>query len=262
MPSEGTGDRVTFNVEFSAGERTIEASVDIPDAPMRTADLFPILLSFSNAIVALAEDAAKSAGRKITCRAGCGACCRQLVPLSEHEARYISEVVAGMPAPQQDRVRERFRAAGAALGDDLAGRLRDTDHLKTLEQRRTIGIEYFQKRVPCPFLDDEQCSIHPHRPLSCREYLVTSPAGNCADPGPGRIDPVPMPIKLSEILYCFDEAGGKQGARWVPLVLALDWAEEHAADPRNLLPAPKLFEAFLGRVAAARGGANEAEQRS
>jgi Fe-S-cluster containining protein len=36
--------------------------------------------------------------------------------------------------------------------------------------------------MPCPFLEDESCSIHPDRPLVCREYLVTSPAELCAGP--------------------------------------------------------------------------------
>ena len=40
---------------------------------------------------------------------------------------------------------------------------------------RILGREYFQLGIPCPFLEEESCSIYHDRPITCREYLVTSP---------------------------------------------------------------------------------------
>lgn len=109
-------------------------------------------------------------------------------------------------------------------------------------------MEYFRAGVACPFLEDESCSIYEHRPLSCREYLVSSPAENCKQPSAETIAMVPVPVKLSEILYCFGDGLGNDRTRWVPLVLALEWAAAQADAPQPRWPAPTLFERFLKAV--------------
>ncbi|HEY1203860.1 MAG: YkgJ family cysteine cluster protein [Bryobacteraceae bacterium] len=240
-------DRESYDLEFTASGRTIQATVSIPKEDLRMTDLLPILFSFSNALVTLAEDVAKEAGKPVSCRAGCGACCRQLVPVSEPEALYIAELVQALPPDRAARVLERFRAALESLGAGLLERLRNAGGIKSLDERRELGLEYFRAGVPCPFLENESCSIHDLRPLSCREYLVSSPAENCKRPSAETIAMVPVPAKLSELLYCFGDGAGDDRTRWVPLVLALEWAESHAAEPPRW-PAPKLFENFLRRV--------------
>lgn len=45
-----------------------------------------------------------------------------------------------------------------------------------------------------PFLEDDACSIHPHRPSVCREYLVTSPAEHCAELGRKLVKRVPVSV--------------------------------------------------------------------
>jgi Fe-S-cluster containining protein len=237
--SEDQPQRVEVRFELSVGPRTIEASVPIPDAPMRVADLLPVLLAFDDAVVAMAGDALLEAGKTIPCGPGCGMCCRQLVPVSEAEAQYLAELVEAMPAELQARVRERFGAAAAALGEPMLARLRDLRGLATVEARQRIGEEYFRLGVPCPFLEDESCSIHEHRPMPCREYMVTSPPPNCRDPRPGSIEPVPMPVKLSTILYRFGDGMGEETMRWVALVLAL---EERGA---RWFPGPAMFRNFV-----------------
>jgi Fe-S-cluster containining protein len=240
-------DRDSFNLEFTAFGRTIEATVSVPREDLRMTDLLPLLFSFSNALVMIGEDVARAAGKPVSCRAGCGACCRQLVPVSEPEALHLAELVRALPPERATLVRERFRAALETLCAGLAGRLRDPDANKTLDQRRELGLEYFRAGVPCPFLENESCSIYEQRPLSCREYLVSSPAENCKRPTAETIWMVPVPAKLSELLYCFGDGAGNDRSRWVPLVLALEWAEEQKAEPPRW-PAPKLFENFLRQV--------------
>ncbi len=240
-------DRDSFNLEFTAAGRTIQAAVTVPRENLRMTDLLPLLFSFSNALVMLGEDVAKEAGKPVSCRAGCGACCRQLVPVSEPEALHIAELVQALPPDRASEVRERFRAALEALGASLLDRLRNFDASRTLDERRELGLEYFRAGVPCPFLENESCSIYELRPLSCREYLVSSPAENCKHPSAETIEMVPVPAKLSEFLYCFGDGAGNDRSRWVPLILALEWAEAQKADPPRW-PAPKLFENFLRRV--------------
>jgi Fe-S-cluster containining protein len=241
-------EREVYHFELTAGGRTIEASVSLPVAEARLTDLLPVLMQFTNALVALAEDAAREAGKPVSCRAGCGACCRQLVPVSEPEALYLAELVEAMPPERAATVRERFRAAVEALGPGLVDRLRDTSGLKTMEDRRAIGLEYFRAGVACPFLENENCSIYENRPLSCREYLVSSPAVNCSHPTAETITMAPLPVKLSEILYCFGDGKGRDRTRWVPLALALVWAGAHAGEEQPRWPATALFERILRAI--------------
>ncbi|MBM3748571.1 MAG: YkgJ family cysteine cluster protein, partial [Acidobacteria bacterium] len=122
--------------------------------------------------------------------------------------------------------------------------------LKSLEARRRIGEEYIRLALPCPFLEAESCSIYPHRPLACREYLVTSSAEGCRTPGPETIRKVPLPVKFSEILYTFGDGFGAQSSRWLPLVLALDWTARHGRG-QPVFPGPQLFSNFLTLVSKA-----------
>ncbi len=98
----------------------------------------------------------------------------------------------------------------------------------TLEERQELGIEYFREGIPCPFLEDESCSIHSDRPLACREYLVTSPAYNCIAPTPETIEMVAMPKKISATMNKIskkDSPGNSPG--YIPLIAVLNWTEEN-----------------------------------
>jgi len=227
----------------------MDAGASIPDAPMRVADLLPVLFAFDDAVVAMAADQVTNHGANISCRAGCGACCRQLVPVSEAEAIYLAGLVSQLPEDAQTPVRARFREAAAAL-ESLLPELRNTPKLTTTEQCRDLGMRYFALGVPCPFLEDERCSIHPYRPTRCREYLVVSPALNCARPTAETIQAVHVPVKLSEILYRFDDGMGRGNTRWIPLVLALEWAEQKKDEPQKYFPGPALFQNFVARAKA------------
>ena len=87
---------------------------------------------------------------------------------------------------------------------------------------------YFAQKVACPFLEDESCSIHPTRPLACREFLAMTPAEMCALPTPDAVETVPLPSSTGNAVRRLE--GG-----WLPLVLALEYA---AANPE---PAPSAF---------------------
>jgi len=241
--------RIPFKLDLTMCERTINAHINVPETSMRVTDLLPILHAFDEAVVGMAADKAQSDGQKISCRAGCGACCRQLAPVAESEAVYLADLVATMPPDRRQAVRERFCNAIAKIGEPLLERMRDTRALDTMEKRRQLGIEYFALGIPCPFLEDESCSIHQTRPMTCREYLVTSPPENCRTPGPETIRQVPVPIKLSQILYCFGDGKGNEATRWVPLILSLEWAESGRRREVDLqFPGPELFKNFASQI--------------
>lgn len=243
------GASVSADVSLRAGTHELEMHLTVPAGPATPRQLLPLLRGLTHALVDVAVADAAHAGASVSCRKGCGACCRQLVPIAPAEAHAIAALVDAMPEPQRAQVRARFAAAAAALAaDGLLDRLRAPARMGEA-QRRRLGLEYFRRGVPCPFLVDESCSIHPERPLACREYLVVSPAAHCADPVPDRVACVPLPAHVSRALRKVDAAEGDGQLPWVPLVLALEWASAHP-EPAPTQTGPELvrqvFDALTG----------------
>ena len=233
--------------ELNIGEKTMNASVKLPDRAIRPVDLLPILQGFSNAVAGMAIDD----DQPVSCKAGCGACCRQLVPISETEAIYLAGLIEEFPEDRKSVVLARFKDAVERMKNaGLVERLNALP-LEDRAARNQIGMEYFQLGLACPFLENESCSIHQNRPVSCREYLVTSPPENCSAPSAETVRMVPMPAKLSYVLYRFGDGVGKAPVK----ILALPLLLEFNAEPQPRLPATRLFENFfrelMGRSASA-----------
>jgi len=218
--------------------------VEVPDGPTTLEALLPVFQGLSNEIARRAAVKAVSAGERISCRAGCGACCRQAVPVAEAEARHIAALVAAMPEPRRGEIRTRFEAAERRLEETaLASRMVDMPDGKTVID---VGTSYFRLGVPCPFLEAESCSIHPDRPLRCREHLVTSPAVACAALIPEAIKMAPLAGAPS--LALFKVGAQHTPAGWLLLTQALSFAERHP-EPSPARPAPTWIGAVVDRLA-------------
>lgn len=249
MSHAATPERVLINLTLQVGSEVLQAEVRVPVHPIRPVDLLPILMSMDDAILSVMENEVRGQGKAISCKKGCGACCRQLVPIGDVEARYLAEIVSEMPPKRRARVEARFAQALEDLErKGMLGRLRQADQLTTKDQRRQLGVDYFACGVACPFLEEECCSIHRDRPLVCREYLVTSPPRYCADPLPQQIARVALPVMLGKVLSRFGDGFGQRPARWLPLVLALEWTANHPEDMARL-PGPAMLENFLRLIA-------------
>ena len=256
MSGPPQGNKTPINLKLSIGGRPLEAVVDVPAKAVRSVDLLPILQAMDDAVIDVAAETVRQQGKTITCRAGCGACCRQLVPITETDAHYLCELIAEMPPERRRQVERRFDDALDAL--DRAGmldRLLGAAEIADRDRRRQLGLDYFELKVPCPLLQDESCSVHLHRPMVCREYLVTTPAANCSAPLPQRIEKVQIPVTLSKLLSRFGDGKGERPARWLPLVLALRWVAERRGsdDPEvelSTLPGAEMFENFVNLVSS------------
>ena len=44
------------------------------------------------------------------------------------------------------------------------------------------NVAWFEDRQPCLFLEEDRCSIYPHRPVECRTQFVISPPEDCGAP--------------------------------------------------------------------------------
>src|SRR5690242_288278 len=210
----GRGPRATADARVTVGGRPLHLRITVPTGPAHVWELLPVFQGLTDAVVGVAEQNAIAEGQHVSCQKGCGACCRQLVPVAAVEARALARLVAALPEPRQAQVRGRFAEVVRRLGAaGLLGRLRDPGP-ESGEQLRPLGLDYFLQGVACPFLEDESCSIHRDRPLACREYLVTSPAAECARPTPEAVRCVPLPARASDALRAVDREAPAGAAGW------------------------------------------------
>jgi len=106
-------------------------------------------------------------GRKLACSKGCSNCCKthQTIPVYPLElvglSWYVTEKITG---PERDIVKTQLRN--------------------------------YKENDPCPFLVNSACSVHPMRPVSCRQFNVFStPCAEGEDPYYTRREDVLSPIK-------------------------------------------------------------------
>ena len=228
MADKGTS---TATLRLSVGALQIAHPITVPNAAVPAADVLPALQGLVNAVVTAAE-----AGQAISCRKGCGACCRQLVPISRTEGERLLALVEAMPKERRKEIKRRFAAAEAVLlpagFGDRAGK-----------SDRELSTSYFPLGVACPFLEDESCSIHADRPLICREYLVTSPAELCQSPVQEGVTPVAVPKVSLAARKLQDEKD-----EWFPLALLMSWARTRPKTSARRT-GPEWVQRFLKGVA-------------
>ena len=222
----------------------LRARVGVPSGPIRLAELAYNALGLDQRLVALAERREARQGRAISCRKGCGACCRHLVPLSPPEAWMMADVVASMPEPRRRAVYGRFEAAVREL-EKHGFRERLMQGVETDEAVRELARAYFALWLDCPFLEEESCSIHAVRPSICREYMVTTPAELCADPFGQPVRRISVSVRLSKALarLAAELLGGEP--QLIPLPLGLAWAAEHAEEGRREWDGRTMLERLL-----------------
>lgn len=242
-------DTAKVTLQATIGSCRLDLAATVPAGPTQLDELLPLLQVLSDQVVASAEQEAQAAGTCISCKKGCGACCRQLVPISPVEARHVARLVEEMSEPRRTAVRARFAAAREQLvASGLWQKLAERESWPESGVSE-IGLDYFRMGIACPFLEDESCSIHRERPLTCREYLVTSPAENCANPTPQGIEWLTLPAKVW-VAAARCEPNGTPGnyVNWVPLIQALDWAEHHAP-PAAEKSGPELLRQVIESLA-------------
>ena len=153
-----------------------------------------------------------------------------------------------MPEPRRSTIRQRFADAHVRLAQTPLLAMLEDPTTFTDGDLQSVGLDYFALGIPCPFLEDESCSIYPERPIACREYLVTSPAAFCARPSAETIRMVPIPGQASNAVSRIDETPDARFIPWVPLILAPEWSRSNPEGAPTLM-APELLRRFFSRLA-------------
>ncbi len=239
-----------FAVEFTTPLGPVRGKVQVDSGPMRLADLVPTACELTNILVERANQREEQEGRKVSCRAGCGTCCVQMVALSIPEVFLIADLVESLPPARRQGLLARVEEiAGELERRKLIGELLDPEYSD--EAVLPIAREYFFLRMPCPFLVNQSCSIYPFRPIACREYNVTSPAEWCSDPYGHEIAKVPMPLPLSAPLAILTARLTGTQPRLVPLTLAWRFAAGNSGLRKKTWPGLELFDHFMSVIGKA-----------
>ncbi len=185
--------------------------------------MLPVFQKMSDTFNNIGIAALEENGKAISCKAGCGACCRQLVPVSEAEAFDLRDLVENKPEPRRTEIQGRFADGMEKLNNiSFFERLEKASESGDAEYSGAIR-EYFVQQIACPFLEDESCSIHPSRPVACREYLVTSPAEHCSSATGENIDNVEYTFKVKDTLLSLARNRLKPELPYIPMIRTLEW---------------------------------------
>jgi len=256
MDEQPTASPETVSVEFSlgVGEGVISATAVVPAGQTTLTQILPVLQALDDSIIEHVARATAEAGHPISCKAGCGACCRQLVPISIFEAEALADWIRTLPEPTRQELAQRFHQTLLALSaSGILERLvsmGQEDWRADTEVNQQMCIDYLYQRIPCPFLVDESCSIHPIRPLICREYLVTSPAANCSDPSVLKVFPVGLPVKFFPALNQIGAELEHDTRGWIPLVFLFAWMKANAHPGQSVSgPGPAVLYEIVKRIA-------------
>jgi Fe-S-cluster containining protein len=247
-----TDDSITGHVALRIGGQRVELEMTVPARPVRLHRMLPVFQQFTELVVDTGVQAAAAQGETVSCKAGCGACCRQAVPLSEAEVQQVAELVDALPEPRRSEIRARFASGVARVRasgwfdaiDAFVDAAQSAPQEAVAEELAQIVLQYFALGVPCPFLEDESCSIHADRPLACREFLVSSPAAHCSAPSAGTVRKIPLPMRPSRALWNIANTGRFGPHRLLPLILALELAEAHPQQPAQKT-GPEWMTAFF-----------------
>jgi Fe-S-cluster containining protein len=156
---------------------------DLPfPRPVSRADAIAIADDVQRAVdmgTSLRAEVVAKQGEIIACRAGCSACCEQLVMIWAGEAELIAD---WLRAPENADIRQKFVDAYAswrdALGDSIDRIIAFTDAGDTKEQFAAL-VAHWRRHVVCAFNRDGLCTIYPVRPVLCRSYHALDTSDNC-----------------------------------------------------------------------------------
>jgi Fe-S-cluster containining protein len=238
-----------FDIAVNTPAGRLNTVLDVPTGFVPITSIVPLARRLGEELLKLEGHQAYQAGHSISCRMGCAACCRMLVPLSPPEALSLLEYVEQLPQERRDAIERRLSASKAVLaGHGLLKQLEAVADAQTPisdEQFEPLNQAYYVLRHPCPFLENEMCSIYEARPAACRELLVTSPAELCDNLVENAVEPIPVSVRIGTVLGLLWAAVTGSAPRLIPLPLALDWANQHREAARQRWPGSHLIDRML-----------------
>ena len=241
-----------FEISLQTPSGEISTAVGVPAGFVPITAILPLMRSLGGEAQVLEQRRLLEAGQRISCEKGCAACCRMLVPISVPEAFALTNAIDQLDQNERNRLLAKLdqaqqQLARAGILKQLSS-LADSSEPLNDEAIEPLNRAYYALRMPCPFLDNETCSIYADRPAACRELAVTSPATECLEMTKQTVQPVPVAVRLSTALSLLWADLTGTAPRLIPLPLAIDWARRHKEEQTNQWAGTELFEKAMDKV--------------
>ena len=192
-------------------------------------------------------------GSKVSCAKGCAACCSWLVRVSIPEALYLYERILECEKHRRDKILGQFFKAREILKENgLAEKInrdliREPGDVFYDHRLHLLSRCYRSLRLTCLFLEEKTCSIYSWRPITCRQYYVTSPASHCMDPFKKNVRRVSLAFNVADLVDRMAADLLNQPMRMIALPLAVNWAAAHKHLAKLRWPRRQLFAGILER---------------
>jgi len=204
-------------------------SLPFPETPLREA----LLQGIYDAHAAWQQNS------RWACCAGCSACCTQSVTVTGLEAGLILRYLDA-PGGISAKAIESFSRESA----QIQASEQTTNHRARLCLN---GIEPPEPEetpwdfTPCPFLQDDHCSIYPVRPMMCRAFVS---AGDCREHGSAEI---PQHVLTGNTVFLQIVEHVAQGEVWGNLldILHAKICEAHEGPQRGRLAISEAIPGLL-----------------
>ncbi len=220
-----------LNINLSVAGVPLPVAVSVPTQRVSLRRMLPVIQKMSSELIALGTKNLRESGKEVSCGAGCGACCRQLVPVAEAEAYALSDLVEKMGEPRRSEIKARFNSAIEKLNSaSFFKRLDEAAESENEEDYDGMITEYFRFQIACPFLANESCSIHASRPIACREYLVTSSPEFCSTAEGDGVENVRHFFQVKEALISLARRKTAERLPFVPLICSMEFARTNRGD--------------------------------
>lgn len=241
-----------FEISLQTPSGEISTAVGVPTSFVPITAILPLMRSLGEEAQVLEQRRLLQAGQRVSCEKGCAACCRMLVPISVPEAFALTNTIDRLDQNERNRLLSKLdlaqqQLARAGILKQLSS-LADSSEPLSDEAIEPLNRAYYALRMPCPFLDNETCSIYADRPAACRELAVTSPATECQDMTTQTVQPVPVAVRLSTALSLLWADLTGTAPRLIPLPLAVDWARRHKEEQTNQWAGTELFEKAMDKI--------------
>ena len=241
-----------FEIALNTPAGRLTTALDVPTGFVPITAIVPVTRRLGEEAMQLEELQAREAGRSISCRMGCAACCRMMVPVSPPEAFALRDYLEQLPADRRDPIMSRLAQTTASLKEqgllDRLQEIADASMPLSDEELDPVNRAYYDLRIPCPFLENEMCSIYEARPAACRELLVTSPSELCSNIVDNPVQPLPVPVRIGTVLGLAWASLTETSPRLIPLPLAPDWAEQHRAESIRTWTGSTLIDQMLDKM--------------
>lgn len=220
----------SVSLQLATGKFNFDTTLTLPTATVELADVVPLARRLCEQVSSSARTQASREGTPVCCSKRCAACCYALVPVPPVEASRLRRELACLPPGLQQRLRSKLIQSAQALVSHRAPQGADA---------QSVAQWYSRLQLPCPLLQDNQCSLYQTRPLACREQLAVGPAIAAGSPAcPGQ-RPAQLPVSVLESLAELESCLTGQPLRSLPLPLALlqDEAPAQRFDSAHVLSA-------------------------